>query len=306
MTGRRPRRPVSGVLLLDKPVGWTSNAALQAVKHLYQAAKAGHTGSLDPLASGLLPICLGQATKLSGFLLNADKGYRFTCRLGVTTTTGDAEGGVGDVRPVGPLSRESVEAALRRFVGTIRQIPPMYSALKHNGQPLYKLARKGMEVERAPREVTVHELRLLRLDDEEFECELRCSKGTYVRTLATDLGEILGCGAHVTALRRTVVEPFDAARMVTLESLREWAEQGLAVLDTKLLPSDSAVTQWPAVRVGGDAAFYLRQGQPVLAPRAPSQGWVRLYQDEQRFFGIGEILDDGRVAPRRLLACEVP
>ncbi|MCP5450973.1 MAG: tRNA pseudouridine(55) synthase TruB [Gammaproteobacteria bacterium] len=306
MTGRRPRRPVSGVLLLDKPVGWTSNAALQAVKHLYQAAKAGHTGSLDPLASGLLPICLGEATKLSGFLLNADKGYRFTCRLGVTTTTGDAEGEVVAVRPVGPLSRESMEAALRRFVGTIRQIPPMYSALKHNGQPLYKLARKGMEVERAPREVTVRELRLLRLDDEEFECELRCSKGTYVRTLATDLGEILGCGAHVTALRRTVVEPFDAARMVTLESLREWAEQGLAVLDTKLLPSDSAVTQWPAVRVGGDAAFYLRQGQPVLAPRAPSQGWVRLYQDEQRFFGIGEILDDGRVAPRRLLACEVP
>ena len=306
MTGRRPRRPVSGVLLLDKPVGWTSNAALQAVKHLYQAAKAGHTGSLDPLASGLLPICLGEATKLSGFLLNADKGYRFTCRLGVTTTTGDAEGEVVAVRPVGPLSRESMEAALRRFVGTIRQIPPMYSALKHNGQPLYKLARKGMEVERAPREVTVHELRLLRLDDEEFECELRCSKGTHVRTLATDLGEIMGCGAHVTALRRTVVEPFDAARMVTLESLREWAEQGLAVLDTKLLPSDSAVTQWPAVRVGGDAAFYLRQGQPVLAPRAPSQGWVRLYQDEQRFFGIGEILDDGRVAPRRLLACEVP
>ena len=306
MTGRRPRRPVSGVLLLDKPVGWTSNAALQAVKHLYQAAKAGHTGSLDPLASGLLPICLGEATKLSGFLLNADKGYRFTCRLGVTTTTGDAEGEVVAIRPVGPLSRESMEAALRRFVGTIRQIPPMYSALKHNGQPLYKLARKGMEVERAPREVTVRELRLLRLDDEEFECELRCSKGTYVRTLATDLGEMLGCGAHVTALRRTVVEPFDAARMVTLESLREWAEQGLAVLDTKLLPSDSAVTQWPAVRVGGDAAFYLRQGQPVLAPRAPSQGWVRLYQDEQRFFGIGEILDDGRVAPRRLLACEVP
>ncbi|MCB1824322.1 MAG: tRNA pseudouridine(55) synthase TruB [Candidatus Competibacteraceae bacterium] len=305
MTERRPRRPVSGVLLLDKPVGWTSNAALQAVKRLYQAAKAGHTGSLDPLASGLLPICLGEATKLSGFLLNADKGYRFTCRLGVTTATGDAEGEVVAVRPVGPLSRESMEAALRRFVGTIQQIPPMYSALKHNGQPLYKLARKGVEIERAAREVTVRELRLLRLEDEEFECELRCSKGTYVRTLATDLGEMLGCGAHVAALRRTVVEPYDATRMVTLESLREWAEQGLAVLDTKLLPPDSAVTQWPAVRVGGDAAFYLRQGQPVLAPRAPSQGWVRLYQDEQRFFGIGEILDDGRVAPRRLLAREV-
>ncbi|QQS54267.1 MAG: tRNA pseudouridine(55) synthase TruB [Candidatus Competibacteraceae bacterium] len=306
MSERRPRRAVSGVLLLDKPVGWTSNAALQAVKHLYQAAKAGHTGSLDPLASGLLPICLGEATKLSGFLLNADKGYRFTCRLGVTTATGDAEGEVVAVRPVGPLSRESMEAALRRFVGTIQQIPPMYSALKHNGQPLYKLARKGIEIERAPREVTVRELRLLRLEDEELECELRCSKGTYVRTLAADLGEMLGCGAHVAALRRTAVEPYDAARMVTLESLRERAEQGLAALDAELLPPDSAVVRWPVVRVVGDAAFYLRQGQPVLVPRAPSQGWVRLYQDEQCFFGIGEILDDGRVAPRRLLACEVP
>ncbi len=306
MSERRQRRAVSGVVLLDKPVGWTSNAALQAVKRLYQAAKAGHTGSLDPLASGLLPICLGEATKLSGFLLNADKGYRFTCRLGVTTATGDAEGEVVTVRPVGPLSRESVETALRRFVGTIQQIPPMYSALKHNGQPLYKLARKGIEVERAPREVTVRELRLLRLENEELECELRCSKGTYVRTLATDLGEMLGCGAHVAVLRRTVVEPYDAARMVTLESLRERAEQGLAALDAELLPPDSAVAQWPAVRLGGDAAFYLRQGQPVLTPRAPSQGWVRLYQDERSFFGIGEILDDGRVAPRRLLACEVP
>ena len=306
MTGRRQRRPVSGVVLLDKPVGWTSNAALQAVKRLYQAAKAGHTGSLDPLASGLLPICLGEATKLSGFLLSADKGYRFTCRLGVTTATGDAEGEVVAVRPVGPLNQEAVEAALRRFVGTIQQIPPMYSALKHNGQPLYKLARKGIEVERAPREVTVRELRLLRLEDEELECELRCSKGTYVRTLAADLGEMLGCGAHVAVLRRTVVEPYDAARMVTLESLRDRAEQGLAELDAVLLPPDSAVAQWPAVRVGGDAAFYLRQGQPVLAPRAPPKGWVRLYQDEQSFFGIGEILDDGRVAPRRLLAHGVP
>ncbi len=306
MTGRRPRRPVSGVLLLDKPVGWTSNAALQAVKRLYEATKAGHTGSLDPLASGLLPICLGEATKLSGFLLNADKSYRFTCRLGVTTATGDAEGEVVTVRPVGSLSRESVEEALRRFVGAIQQIPPMYSALKHNGQPLYKLARKGIEIERAPREVTVRELRLLRLENEELECELCCSKGTYVRTLATDLGEILGCGAHVAVLRRTAVEPYDAAGMVTLESLRERAEQGLAALDAVLLPLDSTVAQWPAVRVGGDAAFYLRQGQPVLVPRAPPGGWVRLYRDEQNFFGIGEILDDGRVAPRRLLAHGVP
>jgi tRNA pseudouridine55 synthase len=300
VTARDPR-PVSGVLLLDKPVGWTSNAALQAVKRLYRAEKAGHTGSLDPLASGLLPICLGEATKLSGWLLEADKVYRFTCRLGATTTTGDAEGEILVTRPVGPLNPERVEAALRRFTGAIQQTPPMYSALKRNGQPLYKLARQGIEVERAPREVTIHALRLLRLDSEELECELRCSKGTYVRTLAADLGEALGCGAHVTALRRIAVEPYDAARMVTLEALRERAEQGLATLDEVLLSADSALPDWPAVRVRGDAAFYLRQGQPILVPRVPTRGWVRLYEGEERFLGIGEILDDGRVAPRRLL-----
>jgi tRNA pseudouridine55 synthase len=296
------RRAVVGVLLLDKPVGWTSNAALQAVKRLYRAKKAGHTGSLDPLASGLLPICLGEATKLSGLLLDADKAYRFTCRLGVTTATGDAEGEVLATRPVGALSRERIEAALRGFIGPIRQIPPMYSAVKRAGQPLYKLARQGIEVERTPREVTVRELRLLRQDAEELEFELRCSKGTYVRALAADLGEALGCGAHVSALRRTAVEPYDADRMVALEALREAAEQGLAALDRWLLPPDSAVAGLPAVSVSGDAAFYVRQGQPVLVPRAPTRGRVRLYEGERRFLGIGEILDDGRVAPRRLLA----
>ena len=297
------RRAVNGFLLLDKPINWTSNAALQAVKRLYQAAKAGHTGSLDPLASGLLPICLGEATKLSGFLLNADKSHRFTCRLGVTTATGDAEGEVLVTRPVGALSREGVEAALHRFTGVIQQIPPMYSALKRQGQPLYKLARKGIEVEREPREVTIHELRLLRLEGEELDCEMRCSKGTYVRALAADLGEALGCGAHIAALRRTGVEPYDASRMVTQETLVERAALGFAALDELLLPLDSAVAQWPAVRVQADSAFYLRQGQPVLVPRAPTQGWVRLYLGEQEFLGLGEISDDGRVAPRRLLAC---
>ena len=297
----RDRRTISGVLLLDKPVGWTSNAALQAVKRLYRANKAGHTGSLDPLASGLLPLCLGGATKLAGLLLNADKTYRFTCRLGETTTTGDADGEIVLTRPVSGVDRARVEDALQHFRGVIQQVPPMYSALKRGGQPLYKLARQGLEVEREPREVTVHELRLLRLDDAELEFELRCSKGTYVRALAADLGEVLGCGAHVVALRRTAVEPYDAARMVTLETLRERATEDCAALDVLLLPPDSAVAQWPAARVSGDVAFYLRQGQPVLVPRAPTQGWVRLYQDDERFMGLGEILDDGRVAPRRLL-----
>jgi tRNA pseudouridine55 synthase len=299
---KRQRRPVDGLLLLDKPVGWTSNAALQAVKRLYQAAKAGHTGSLDPLASGLLPICLGAATKLSGWLLNADKTYRFACRLGITTTTGDAEGEVVATRPVGPLTSDQVESAIQRFTGVIEQIPPMYSALKRGGQPLYKLARKGIEVEREPRQVTVHALQLLRWEGEELECELHCSKGTYVRTLAADLGEALGCGAHISFLRRTAVAPYGAACMVTLDALRERAEQGVATLDELLLPPDSAVAQWPAVRVRADVAFYLRQGQPVLAPHAPTQGWVRLYEGDHTFLGIGEILDDGRVALRRLLA----
>jgi tRNA pseudouridine55 synthase len=282
-------------------VGWTSNAALQAVKRLYRAQKAGHTGSLDPLASGLLPLCLGGATKLSGLLLNADKTYRFTCQLGETTTTGDADGAILRTRPVDGVDRERVEDVLQHFRGVIRQVPPMYSALKRGGQPLYKLARQGLEVEREPREVTIHELRLLRLDEAQLECELRCSKGTYVRTLAADLGEALGCGAHVVALRRTAVEPYDATRMVTLETLRERATEDFAALDALLLPPDSAVARWPVVRVGGDATFYLRQGQPVLVARAPTQGWVRLYQDDERFLGLGEILDDGRVAPRRLL-----
>lgn len=296
------RRPVNGVLLLDKPLGYTSNAALQTVKRLYQAQKAGHTGSLDPLASGLLPICLGEATKLSAVLLEANKSYRFTCRLGVSTTTGDAEGETIATRPVASWNAEQIQQALARFLGPIQQIPPMYSAVKRNGQPLYKLARRGIEVERTPRQVVIYELRLLRQRAEELECELRCSKGTYVRTLVMDLGEMLGCGAHVTALRRIGVEPYDADCMITLDGLGERAERGWAALDEALLPVDTAVAAWPAVRVGDESAFYLQQGQPVLVARAPTQGWVRLYQGQERFLGIGEILEDGRVAPRRLLA----
>lgn len=298
----RSRRAVNGVLLLDKPVGLTSNAALQVVKRLYQAQKAGHTGSLDPLASGLLPICLGAATKLSGYLLNADKSYEFTCRLGIATTTGDAEGAVTATHPLPELSHTLVAEVLQRFVGESLQTPPMYSALKRNGQPLYKLARQGIEVEREPRAVTIHELQLLRWEGEWLECRMRCTKGTYVRTLAEDIGKALGCGAHIAALRRTAVQPYDAAPMLTLDHLHELAERGLAALDALLLPLDSALTQWPALQVRGDAAFYLRQGQAVLIPRAPAQGWVRLYQGAEDFLGLGEVLDDGRVEPRRLFS----
>jgi tRNA pseudouridine55 synthase len=297
---RFPRRDVHGILLLDKPVGRSSNAALQDVKHLFGARKAGHTGSLDPLASGLLPICLGEATKVSGFLLDAAKSYWLRCRLGVSTTTGDAEGEVIETRAVPALTRNGVEAVLARFVGRIEQVPPMYSALKHQGERLYKLARQGIEVERKPREVVIHALTLLELGSDELTLEVRCSKGTYVRTLAEDIGRVLGCGAHVSALRRTALGPFGEASMVTLETLRAHAEQGQAALDALLLPMDQALADWPEVRLNADSAYFIRQGQPVQVPRAPVQGWVRIYA-EQGFLGIGEIMDDGRVAPRRLL-----
>jgi len=303
--GRRQRnshlRQVNGILLLDKPVGLTSNAALQAVKKLYRARKAGHTGSLDPLATGLLPICFGEATKISGFLLDADKHYQVTCKLGERTTTGDAEGELVEQRPVEAVTGKSVRAVMEKFIGDIEQIPPMYSALKHKGERLYKLARQGVEVEREARQVTIFEMELLDFAAPLATFRVHCSKGTYVRTLMEDMGEILGCGAHVAGLRRLGVGPFDESGMTGLATLETLAGSGLAELDGLLLPLESGLTQWPDVRLSGDAAFYLRQGQPVLVPHAPTTGWVRIYEGESRFLGMGEILDDGRVAPRRLM-----
>lgn len=303
--GRRRHNPnlrrVNGILLLDKPAGMTSNAALQAVKKLYAARKAGHTGSLDPLATGLLPLCFGEATKVSGFLLDADKDYQVVCRFGERTSTGDAEGEVIEQRPVDNISEQQLRAVLDDFLGDIEQIPPMYSAVKHKGERLYKLARQGVEVEREPRQVTIFDLDLVHFEAPTAEIRVRCSKGTYVRTLVEDIGERLGCGAHVAGLRRLGVGPFDDSRMVTMEQLETVAAEGHYALDQLLLPMESGLMQWPDVRLSGDAAFYLRQGQPVLVPKAPTTGWVRLYEGDSRFLGMGEILDDGRVAPRRLM-----
>ena len=294
-------RRVNGILLLDKPPGLTSNAALQVVKKMFAARKAGHTGSLDPLATGLLPLCFGEATKISGFLLDADKDYRVTCKFGERTTTGDAEGEVISQRPLDGLSEKQVRKAMENFVGDIEQIPPMYSALKHKGERLYKLARQGIEVEREARQVTIFELELLDFNAPLAELRVHCSKGTYVRTLVEDIGELLGCGAHVAGLRRVGLGPFDDPQMIDIETLETVAADGHYALDQLLLPLESGLAQWPHVRLTGDAAFYLRQGQPVLVPRAPTTGWVRLYEGESRFLGMGEILDDGRVAPRRLM-----
>lgn len=292
---------MNGILLLDKPAGYSSNDALQKVKRLYKAQKAGHTGSLDPLATGMLPLCFGGATRISAFLLDSDKRYQVRIRLGVTTTTGDAEGEVIDSHPADHLTEQDILSVLPDFTGTIQQLPPMYSAVKHKGQRLYKLAREGIEVEREPREITIHELKLTALDLPEFELEVHCTKGTYVRTLAEDIGKALGCGAHVVKLRRTQVGPYDAG-MVTLEQLEALAAENPGQLDELLLPVDTGLGHWPEVRLTADSSFYLKQGQPVQVPKAPLDGWVRIYGSNDEFIGVGEIDDDGRVAPRRILA----
>jgi tRNA pseudouridine55 synthase len=304
--GRRKNkgRNVSGVLLLDKPQGCSSNHILQKVKHLFGAAKAGHTGSLDPLATGMLPVCLGEATKISAFLLDSDKRYHLQCQLGVSTTTGDAEGEVLETQDVSSITEQDVKTVLPEFIGEIEQIPPMYSALKHNGERLYKLARQGIEVERKARSVTIYDIEFisLRTDDQQrliLELEVACSKGTYVRTLAEDIAKKLHCGAHITALRRLSVGPYHG-EMLTIEQLTELAAQGEEKLDSCLQPIDSGVADWPDVHLGTDAAFYVQQGQAVMVPHAPTQGWVRIY-DQSHFLGLGEIQDDGLVAPRRMI-----
>ena len=301
--GRRRRgRHVNGVVVLDKPVGMSSNDAVQRVKRLFNARKVGHTGSLDPLATGVLPLCLGEATKFSQYLLTSDKTYVATLRLGVSTDSGDVDGKVIEERDVGEIPRDRLEAALDGFRGDIEQVPSMFSAVKHQGQPLYKLARQGIEIEREARPVTIYRNEIVDFEGDRLTIEVHCSKGTYVRTIAHDLGEVLGCGAHVVALRRTMAGPYIEADLVTLDQVTRMAEDGR--LDELLRPVATAVGQWPPVELAGAPAFYLKQGQPVLVPHAPTEGWVRLYEQENdngRFIGVGEILTDGRVAPRRLI-----
>ena len=297
-------RAISGILVLDKPTGVGSNEVLQRVKRLYRARKAGHTGSLDRLASGLLPICFGEATKLSGYLLNADKHYVSTFRLGVATSTGDAEGEVVSRRPVPAFSARMLERAVAGFRGEIEQIPPMHSALKHKGKRLYQLAHEGIVVEREPRRVTIHRFDVLRAEGERIDVEVLCSKGTYIRTLAEDLGAALGCGASVETLRRIGAGPFTADDMTDLATLESLAEGDSGALDALLRPMEAAVSRWPSVLLPEGVAFYLRKGQPVLVPHSPTEGWVRIHAERAGFIGVGEVLDDGRIAPRRLFASD--
>ena len=298
---RIPRRPVHGILLFDKPLGLSSNDALQRVKRLFRAEKAGHTGSLDPLASGMLPICFGQATKLCGQLLESDKRYVARLRLGEKTTTGDAEGEIIARSDAGSLTREALEASIPAFTGPIRQVPPMYSALKHQGQRLYELAREGVEIERQPREVTIHELRLTAFGGGECELDVHCSKGTYIRTLAEDLAAAVGHCAHLVGLYRSAVDPFEG-QPLAWEALEALAAQGEAALDGCLLDTAAAVRGWPQVRVEEARAHYLSHGQPVRVAGAPPQGRVAVLDEAGRLLCLAEIDDGGLVAPRRWLA----
>ncbi|MBO6658379.1 MAG: tRNA pseudouridine(55) synthase TruB [Pseudomonadales bacterium] len=303
---RRKGRNISGILLLDKPMGITSNAALQQVKRLFNACKAGHTGSLDPLATGVLPLCFGEATKFSQFLLDADKHYRARVRLGVTTDSGDADGKVLETKPVPEITDEALEQALDNYRGEITQVPSMFSALKVDGQPLYKLARQGVEVEREARPVTIYELEVQDRSGDELTLDVRCSKGTYVRTLAEDIGRELGCGAHVAGLRRLAAGPFKIEETVSIQQLEELMSEDRSNMDAKLQPVGAAVKDWPAVELTEVTASFLRQGQPVQVANAPTDGWVSIFaeapQNEVEFIGVGEIQDDGLVAPRRLIA----
>lgn len=298
---KRIRRAVDGILLLDKPLGMSSNQALQKVRWLLNAEKAGHTGSLDPLASGVLPLCFGEATKFSQYLLDADKGYRTRMHLGVTTSTGDAEGEVLERRPI-DLNAGDIEAALPAFRGTIMQVPPMYSALKRDGQPLYKLARAGEVVERQARSVTISRLELSAFESPYATLEVACSKGTYIRSLVEDLGQALGCGAHVAQLCRTQAGPFALAQTVTMAELeRLHAEGGSEALDALLLAPDAGLEHWPLLQLTEHSSYYWLHGQPVRVPQLPSFGLIRVQDHNGRFIGIGEVDDEGRLAPRRLI-----
>ncbi len=295
------KRSISGIFLLDKPVGMSSNKALKKVQYWFAAKKAGHTGSLDPLASGMLPICLGEATKLSQYLLEAHKRYRVTAQLGVRTASGDAEGAIIAERIVPDFTQVEIEKILNLFRGEITQIPSMYSALKHQGQPLYKYARQGVDIERKPRCIQIMELKLLAYTETRLELEVYCSKGTYIRTLVDDIGEALGCGAHVSFLRRTSVAGYAEAEMISLEQLEKTVQLDRPeILDVHLTPMMRALPHWPVVELEEHSAFYFKQGQAVMSLSQPQSEWVKVCDKQGQLLGIGQIVDHLKLAPKRL------
>lgn len=291
------KRPVHGVLLLDKPSGPSSNQTLQQAKRLYSAAKAGHTGSLDPMATGLLPVCFGEATKFSHYLLESDKTYRTLIRLGITTDTGDSEGQAVHHSKVS-VSRDKVEQVLVGFCGKISQIPPMYSALKYQGKALYKYARAGIEVERKSRDIAIYSIELNEFADEMLEITVACSKGTYIRTLSEDIGVALGCGAHMVGLRRVETGNFFISSAYGLEQLEKMS---IEQRDDCLLPVDCLMPNLPSIEFDEECACRLRKGQPVQKLEVASEGMLRLYGPNGLFFGVGEVINGNWIAPRRLV-----
>ena len=298
---RRVKRNINGVLLLDKPIGFSSNQALQKVKWLFQAAKAGHTGTLDPLATGLLPICLGEATKFAQYVTDADKTYIATVKFGATTTTGDAEGEVIKTADV-KFTRAQLASACQSFLGEISQVPPMYSALKFEGKALYEYAREGVNIERQSRLVTIADITIAHFEKDVAEMTVKCSKGTYIRTLAEDIGNALGSGAHLIGLRRIETAGYELADAITLEALEVGIKNTpVESLQSLLLPIDSAIAYLPAVTLNPDAAHYLLQGQAVWVSGKIPQGEMRLFDENARFLGLGFLQDDGKIAPKRLI-----
>lgn len=301
-------RDVTGIVIVDKPSGLSSNQVLQRVKRLFNANKAGHTGSLDPLATGVLPVCLGEATKLSTYLLDADKQYQVRCQLGILTDSGDSDGKMIAQQPIpAEYSTAKLQSILQGFVGEQQQIPPMFSALKHQGQPLYKLARQGIEIERKSRLITIYSLSLLACDVESFTLQVACSKGTYIRTLVQDIAAALGCCGHVTMLRRTDAAGYDLGQAISLDTLQSLADQhDLAGLDTQLLPAYEALPDWPKVKLDTDMSIDMRYGRAVITKTQGQCAKVRLFDAQDQFMGLGELAMDGTVSAKRLFVSGDP
>lgn len=297
MQFRRTKRKIDGILLLDKPPGYSSNQALQKIKWLFQATKAGHTGTLDPLATGLLPICLGEATKFAQYVTDADKTYIANIKFGVQTRTGDAEGEVVSTKPVN-ITTVELEQACQKFLGEVSQVPPMYSALKHKGKPLYEYARAGIEIERPAREVTITKIAVDSFINDEAIITISCSKGTYIRTLAEDIANTLDNHAHLTGLRRIETAGYDIADAMTIEAVEALA---MELRDAQLLPVDSAISVLPKIKISADAAFYFKQGQAVWEAGSIPDGELRVYAEDGVFLGLGKLMEDGKITAKRLV-----
>lgn len=300
--GRRNKkgRDITGIIIVDKPTGRSSNHVLQQVKRLFDAKKAGHTGSLDPLATGVLPICLGEATKVSSYLLDADKRYHVTCQLGAVTDSGDSDGNIISTSPIPDFMEQDLVDLLPKFIDEQDQVPPMFSALKHQGQPLYKLARQGIEVERKSRRITIYDIKLLSITSDSFTLNVQCSKGTYIRTLVEDISHALGSGGHVTMLRRIAAAGYQLSQSVAIEQLEKLAEQGLQNLDAILLATEDALPDWPSIFVSDDMVTALRLGQTIKVEQCFERAKVRLFDRNKQFLGLGEMTEQGIVAPKRV------